>query len=107
MYAIGRTDYDFIQVTYVATMYDGHKLWNEVQKVEYAANLANATIIPDIEVAKQLIEDIQSNVENIKFTNSSVIGEILGEESFDKVAYSTDLKIYELVPTLVQKGECK
>lgn len=102
MYAVGRNEYDFINVARNETMYDGHKLWNEVHEVEYGANLANATIIPDIKVAEQFIEDIQSNVENIKFTNSSVIREILDGESFDKVAYSKELKIYELVPALIE-----
>lgn len=100
---MSRTDYDFIKVARTDAMYDGHELWNEVHKVEYEANLANAAIISDLEVAKRLIEDIQSNVEYIEFTNNSVVGEILGKESFDKVAYVRDLKIYELVPILVQK----
>lgn len=102
MYVIGRTDYDFIKVARTDAMYDGHELWNEVHKVEYEANLANATIIPDLEVAKQLIEDIQSNVEYIEFTNNSVVGEILDKESFDKVSYSKQLKLYEVVPRLVE-----
>lgn len=107
MYVIGRTDYDLIKVAHTDTMYDGHKIWNEVRQVEYEADLRNATILQDHEAAKQLLQHIQSNVEEIKFTNITIIGQIIDTKSdFDKVAYSKHLKIYELVPTLVEKGEC-
>lgn len=104
MYVLGRNDYDFIKVTYSATLYDGQKIWNEVRNLEYETPLHKATIIPNYEDAEKLLEEIQSNVENIKFTNNSIIGEILDKEhSFDKNNYTKELKIYELMPVVVDR----
>lgn len=103
MYAIGITDYDFIKVVRSDTLYDGLKIWSEVRDVEYGANLAESTVFVDLEVAEKILQEIQSNVEEIQFSNNDVIGEVIDKESFDKVAYSRELKIYELVPTLVER----
>jgi hypothetical protein len=80
-------------------LYDGRKLWNEIRDIEYDAPLDKATIINDYDRAEELLKEIKSNVENINFSNNSIIGEILDREnSFDKVDYSKELKIYELLP---------
>lgn len=102
MYVIGRNDFDFIKVTNSETFYDGRSIWSKVREVEYNSPLSKATIIPDYEVAEKLIKEVQDNVGNISFRNNSIIGEILDREaSFDKVVYSSELKIFELVPTAV------
>lgn len=104
MYAIGKSDYNFIKITNTATMYDEQKMRSEIISLEYKAPLNEATIISDYEKAEKLMEEIQGNVENIKFANHSIIGEIHDrEKSFDKIAYSKELQIYELVPIAVDR----
>ena len=102
MYVIGKSDYEFIKISHSAPMYDGRKTWNEIQQIECEAPLSNATIIGDYEHAEEILNAIRFNIENIDVVNYSVIGEILDrEKNFDKIAYSKELKIYELVPMLV------
>ena len=102
MYVIGKSNNEFIKITHNATMYDGRKMLNEIQNCEHGSQLSDATIITDYEKAKTILDEIQNNIENIQFTNSSAIGEILDREnSFDKITYSKELKIYELVPIVV------
>lgn len=104
VYAIGKSDYNFIKIANTATMYDGQKMRSEIISIEYKVPLNEATIISDYEKAERLIEEIQGNVENIKFANNSIIGEILDrEKSFDKIAYSKELQIYELIPIAVER----
>ena len=104
MYVLGKSDYDFIKITRNNTLYDGHNLWNEVRSLEYGAPLYQATITPNYEDAQKLLEEIQNNVEKIKFANDNIIGEIIDKEnSFDKVAYAKELKIYELIPMEVKR----
>lgn len=99
MYVIGRNDFYFIKITHNNTLYDGINIWSEIRSLEYNATLDKATIINDYDKAEELLKEIQDNVENIDFSNYSIIGEILDREhSFDKVGYSKELKIYELVP---------
>ena len=106
MYVIGINDFYFIKITHKNTLYNGRKLWCEIANLEYNAPLDKATIINDYDKAEELLKEIQDNVENIKFSNNSVIGEILDREhSFDKVAYSKELKIYELVPVAYSRKE--
>lgn len=101
-YVIGANELDFIKITN-NLLYDGRRMWNEVKSVEYEIPLDEATIIKNYDEAKRVIEDIQNNTENIKFFNHSIIGEILDREhSFDKVSYSKELKIYELMPVEVK-----
>lgn len=102
MYVIGRSDYDFIKVVH-GVAYDGQGISMMIESVEYNLPSGEVTIFPDYETAKDAIKIIQENAEDIKFTNSSIVGEILDRESFDKIAYSKELKIYELVPTEVNE----
>lgn len=102
MYVIGRSDFDFIKIANSETVYDGRNIWSEVRQVWYNTPLDHATIILNCDVAEKVLKEIQDNIENIVFTNNSIIGEILDREtSFDKTAYSGELKIFELVPTAV------
>lgn len=98
MYVIGRSENDFITI-YNGVLYDGRKLYNEIKTVEYKASLKEATIISDYDRAKDILKEIQGNVESINFFNASIIGEILDRKhSFDKIGYSKELRIYELMP---------
>lgn len=102
MYVIGKSDYDFIKITRTDTMYDGQKIWYEIKNIEYETPLDKATIIPDYEKAVDLLKEIQDNAKAITFSNHSVIGQILDKESFfDKTSYSKELKIFELIPTII------
>ena len=69
MYIIGRNDFDFVKIKYTDTLYDGQKIWNEIRSLEYSVPLNRATIINDYDIAKELLEEIQNNVENIKFSS--------------------------------------
>lgn len=104
MYLIGINDFDFIKITHQSTMCDGKHIWNEVRNLEYETPLHEATIIPNYESAEKLLKEIQDNVEKIKVSNNNIIGEILDKDNgFDKTKYVKELKIYELIPTLVDK----
>lgn len=102
-YVIGETNYDFIQIK-SCTMWDGHgKMWNAIHKVSYDCCLEEATIINSHEKAKKILNEIQNRVDEIDFSNISIIGEILDEGSeFDKTDYVKKLKIFRLVPILVE-----
>ena len=102
-YVIGETNYDFIQIK-SCTMWDGkRKLWNEIHKVLYDCNIEEATIINSHDEAREILNEIQNRVSEIDFSNISIIGEILDEgKEFDKVSYTKKLKIYRLVPTLME-----
>lgn len=104
MYVIGRNDFEFIKITYIETLYDGRKVWREVKNLEYEVPLDKATIINNYDKAEELLKEIQGNVKNINFSNNNIIADILDKEhSFDKVCYSKELKIYELMPVVVNE----
>ena len=102
-YVIGETDYNFIQIKF-CTMWDGGaKMWYEVEKVFYGSFCEEATIINGYDEAKKILREIQSKVSEISFDNISIIGQILDErKDFDKLDFAKKLKIYKLVPTLVE-----
>lgn len=101
MYVIGTNSYNFIKID-VDVLYDGQKIFNQVRAIEYEATLLQATMISSYNEAERIIKEIQDNIEQIYVANISIIGEILAKDkSFDKVAFSKTLKVYELVPTEV------
>ena len=102
-YVIGKTDYNFIQIKF-STMWDGmSKLWDEIDRVRYDCSLEEATVINGCNEAKEILSEIQNRISEIDFDNISIIGQIIdNEEKFNKVEYAKKLKIFELVPTLVE-----
>jgi hypothetical protein len=102
-YVIGATDYSFIQIKF-CTMWDGMgKLWNEIDKVSYDCFFEYATIINGYDEAKEILNEIQNRISEIDFSNVSILGQIIDEEKgFDKFSYAKKLKIFKLVPTLVE-----
>lgn len=102
-YVIGETDFSFIQIKSY-TMWDGMgRLWNEIHNVSYDCCIEDATIINSHDEAKEILNDIQNRVSEIDFSNISILGQILDEEKgFDKFSYAKKLKIFRLVPTLVE-----
>lgn len=102
-YVIGETDYSFIQIK-SCTMWDGGgKLWSEIEKVSYNCFFEEATIINSREEANKVLNEIQDRTSVIDFDNVSVIGQILDDgRNFDKYDFVKKLKIYKLVPTLVE-----
>lgn len=106
MYVIGTNEFSFIRITDKATLYDGRKIWGEIKALEYEASLHQATILPNYEDAEKLLSEIQNSVDKIKFANNNIIGEILDKQNdFDKIAYSKELGIYELMPVKVNYKE--
>ena len=102
-YVIGITDFDFIQIKSY-TMWDGNgKLWDEIHKVSYDCMIEDATIINSYDEAKEIVDEIQNRISEIEFSNISIIGQLLDEErEFNKVDYAKELKIFRLVPMLVE-----
>lgn len=102
-YVIGVTDYNFVQIKF-CTMWDGMgKLWDEIEKVSYDCFFEDATIISGYDEAKEILSEIQNRISEIDFCNISILGQILDEEKeFDKVEYAKKLKIFKLVPTLIE-----
>jgi hypothetical protein len=86
-------------------MWDGSgKLWNEIDRVSYDCLCEDATIINSYERAKEIVDEIQSRINEIEFSNISIIGQLIDEErEFNKVDYAKELKIFRLVPTLVEE----
>ena len=103
LYVIGETDYNFIRIEY-ETMWDGGaNLWNEVKRVEYGCFIESATIINGHDRAKEVLEEIQNRISEIRFSDICLVGQIIAERNgFDKVAYAKRLKIFELVPTPIE-----
>lgn len=102
-YVIGKTNYNFIQIKF-NTMWDGmSKLWNEIGKVTYDCSLEEATVINGYNEAKEILNEIQNRISEINFNNISIIDQIIdNEKEFNKVEYAKKLKIFKLVPTLVE-----
>lgn len=102
-YVIGKTDCNFIQIKFNA-MWDGmSKLWDEIGRVRYDCSLEEATVINGYNEAKEILSEIQNRISEIDFDNISIIGQIIdNEKKFNKVEYAKKLKIFELVPTLVE-----
>lgn len=102
-YVIGETGFSFIQIKF-HTMWDGMgRLWNEIHNVSYDCRIEEATIINSHDEAKEILNEIQNRVSEIDFSNISIIGQILDKEKdFDKFSYAKKLKIFRLVPTLVE-----
>lgn len=103
MYVIGKSEYELIKISKNDVMCDGKNLWTEIKCVEYNTSLLDATIINCYDKAVDILNEIQENVNDIRFTNYSIIDNIIDKEnSFDKIEYSKQLKIFELIPTLVE-----
>ena len=102
LYVIGESNYSFIQIR-SSTMWDGYnKFWNEVDGIQYDCSIQEATIINGYEETKKILREIQDRVSEIDFTNISVIGQLIDEKkAFNKSDYAEKLKIFRLVPTLV------
>ena len=102
-YVIGITDYNFIQIEFCA-LWDGKgKLWTEVEKVSYDCTFEEATIIDGYNEVKEILNEIQNRIFEIDFSNISILGQLIDEKrEFDKVEYAKKLKIFRLVPTLVE-----
>ena len=102
-YVIGETDYSFAQIKFCTMWNGGGKLWNEIEKVSYDCFFEEATIINSYDEAKKILNEIQNRISEIDFSNISILGQIIDEEKeFDKVSYAKKLKIYRLIPTLVE-----
>ena len=102
MYVIGVNECDFVNIRSRTMIKQGTcKVWSEVERVIYGCSLSRAKIFPNYDTAAEIVNEIKSRKDEIKFENDSIIGQILDKEherEFDVDA----LKVYELVPT-----ECK
>lgn len=103
MYVIGVSDWRLIKIIKMDALYDGKDMRSDVKSIEYDTSLSDqATIFPDIERAKEILEYIKNNAENIQFTNNNFVAQVLDEDNgFDKMSYAKELKLFELVPVLI------
>lgn len=104
-YVIGREGYNsFIRIVYI-TRIDTRtlKMYTKIEKVFYNCLLREATIIPSYDEAKRVLNEIQNRISEIDFSNDLIIDQIIDKKKgFDKTAYAEELKIYNLVPTLMK-----
>lgn len=102
-YVIGKSKCNFIQIKLRSMLDYMYNIYDEIDKVVYDCNLEEATIINDYDEAKEILDEIQSRIAEIDFDNISIIGQIIdNEKEFNKVEYAKKLKIFKLVPTLVE-----
>lgn len=105
MYVIGKTNKSFIRIklrTMLDDMYDMYDVYDEIYKVVYDCDMNHATLIDDYDEANEILDEIHSRIGEIKFYNMSTIGQAIDEEKgFNKVDYAQELKIFQLIPTLV------
>ena len=103
LYVIGITSHNLIKIKF-DTMWDGRSLlWDEVSRVKYECSLDEATTIDNYDEAKEILNEIQNRISKIAFDNISIIGQIIdNDKGFNKVEYAKKLKIFKLVPTLVE-----
>lgn len=107
MYVIGVSDWRLIKIIKMDALYNGKDMWSEVKSIEYDTSLSDqATIFPDIEIAKETLEYIKNNTKNIQFTNNNFVAQVLDEDNgFDKMSYAKELKLFELVPVLFNEDD--
>lgn len=107
MYVIGVSDWRLIKIIKMDALYNGEDMWSEVKSIEYDTSLSDqATIFPDIEIAKETLEYIKNNAKNIQFTNNNFVAQVLDEDNgFDKMSYAKELKLFELVPVLFNEDD--
>lgn len=64
----------------------------------------DATIFRSLDKVQETFNEIQNGIDEIDFENITILGNLIDkDEGFDKVDYAQQLKIYELVPQLVNK----
>ena len=104
MYVIGKNDYTFVKIKF-ETIWDGYgRVWNKVAKVFYDCFEEDATIFRSLDKVQETFNEIQNGIDEIDFENITILGNLIDkDEGFDKVDYAKQLKIYELVPQLVNK----
>lgn len=103
LYVIGENNYSFVQIREY-TMWDSDgNCRDEIVEIRYNCSMEEATItVGGYEEAKKILREIQDRVSEIDFTNISVIGQLIDEKkAFNKSDYVKKLKIFRLVPTLV------
>ena len=102
MYVIGKTNKSFIRIKLRTMLDDMYNIDDEIYHVVYDCRLEAATIVDDYDEAKQILDEIQNRIDEINFSNICFVGQLVDEEDgFNKVDYAKELKIFSLVPTLV------
>lgn len=105
-YVIGREGYNsFIRIEYIVRMNTRTlEMRREIEKVFYDCPIKEATIInTSYDEAKEVLNEIQNRISEIDFSNDLIIDHIIDKKKgFDKTTYAKELKIYNLVPTLVK-----
>lgn len=96
MYTIGNCSWNFVVVKMV-TLYDGNRIFREVDEIVHNSSNDVCTIYNNYEDAEEILNLIKNNSNKIKITNDSIIDSILDGHKLDL----STLKIYELVPTEV------
>ena len=99
MYVIGVNEWSFVNIRSRTMMTQGTcKVLSEVERVIYGCSLSRAKIFPNYNTAAEIVKEIKSRKDEIKFENGNIIGQILDKEHGKE--FDVDkLKVYELIPT--------
>lgn len=102
MYVIGKTNKSFIRIKLRAMLDDMYNIYDEIYHVVYDCDVNEATLINDYDEANKILDEIQNRIDEINFSNINIVGQVIDErEGFNKVDYAKELKIFSLVPILV------
>ena len=111
MYVIGTSPNDLIEIelnTFITNPYNWtmpSKITQKVTHIYYGIqSQLTPTIIFDFDTAKEIIAEIKSNYNNIKFDNSNIVAQVLDKQKGFKFDVSK-LKIFELIPTEVKEND--
>lgn len=106
LYVIGVNEYDFIKVGGIMVPSNSKEyigLNDYITNVYYEVSVEQASKYFSWQDAENHLIQIKQNIENIQFNNDNVIGNVIDKENgFDKFSYANSLKIYNLVPKLVE-----
>ncbi len=104
MYVIGLNEDEYLQFVTIFTCNEKGHSDNKIRIVWYDINSIDATTISSYEEAKERLDDIKENYEDIDFNCKNVLTKIMGRDKmFNKKEYIDNLKIYRLIPELVEK----
>jgi hypothetical protein len=103
MFVIGENIWDYIRIqSTFETTWNLYGTCNKIEKVTYKCKMSEATLFQDYETAHEVKEKIKEQKNKLKFENNNIVGELLDRQAGKRFDVE-DLKIYELVPTKIER----
>lgn len=97
-YLIGKSEYEFIKI-------NRDKTTNNIYTVLYDIEEFDASIFHSYHLAELILNEIKERMTDIKFRSDSVQNVLNRQYGFDYKSYVDSLKIYKMVPQLVEPTE--